>query len=216
MKKKIYLTACLTALLLASLACSVLDTEITPELSQEVLFQDDFSDTSSGWDQFSDGDGLTDYQNGYYRIVINAEEMDVWANPGLMFRDVVVEVDATKAGGPDDNDLGVICRYQDVENFYFFIISSDGYYVVGKVVDGEQQLIGADQMYPSDAINQGAATNHIQAECVGSQLTFYVNGTMLSEVNDATYSDGDVGLIAGTFSEAGTEIHFDNFKVSMP
>ncbi|MBE9524142.1 MAG: hypothetical protein IMY76_03520 [Chloroflexi bacterium] len=216
MKKNIYLIAILVALLMATLACSVLETDITPELPQSLLFQDDFSDTSSGWDQVDTTEGSTDYENGYYRIVVYTDNMDVWANPGLTFTDTLIEVDATKAAGPDDNDLGVICRYQDVDNFYFFIISSDGYFAVGKVVDGEQLLIDADQMYPSDAINQGTSANHIQADCVGSQLTFYVNGTELANVSDTTFSDGDVGLIAGTFSEAGADIHFDNFKVSKP
>ena len=30
--------------------------------------------------------------------------------------------------GPDDNDFGIICRYIDDNQFYYAIISSDGYY----------------------------------------------------------------------------------------
>jgi len=216
MKKKLYFGSIIAALLIATLACSVFSSEDTPELPSNLLFQDDFSDTTSGWDQVTESDGTTDYENGYYRMVVNTTDMDVWANPGLNFTDVVVEVDAAKAGGPDDNDFGVICRYQDVENFYFFIISSDGYYAVGKVIGGEQELIEADQMYPSEAINQGAVTNHIKADCIGSHLVLNVNGTLLTDVEDSTLTHGDVGLIAGTFDEAGTDIHFDNFSVSKP
>jgi len=124
--------------------------------------------------------------------------------------------DAVKAGGPDDNDFGVICRYQDVDNFYFFIISSDGYYGIGKTVDGVQELIGTDQMNPDDAINQGDANNHIKADCVGSHLVLHANGAKLADVEDTSLSSGDVGLIAGTFDEAGADIHFDNFVVRKP
>jgi len=216
MKKNMYFGSIIAALLLGTLACSVFSSEETPELPSNLLFQDDFSDTTSGWDQVDTEDGSTDYENGYYRIFVNTDEMDVWANPGLNFSDVVVEVDATKAGGPDDNDFGVICRYQDVQNFYFFIISSDGYYGVGKVIDGEQELIDVDQLQPSDAISQGAAVNHIKADCIGSRLVFNVNGTLLADVQDSTFTDGDVGLIAGTFGQSGTDIHFDNFMVFKP
>ena len=181
-----------------------------------ILFQDDFSDPYSGWDHANVPEGITDYENGYYRIYVNTTETDVWSNPGLHFTDVVVEVDAAKAGGPDNNDFGVICRYQDVRNFYFFIISSDGYYGIGKVVDGEQILIGADQMYPHDVIQKGNATNHIKVDCVGSHLVLYANGAKLVEVEDSMFSSGDVGLIAGTFAETGTDIHFDNFIIYTP
>ena len=215
----------LIAFLVVGTACSLTNltspkaspTQSQPAGGGKVLFQDDFSSPDSGWDRVQVKDGTTDYTgDGAYRILVNTPNSDIWANPGLNFTDVRIEVDATKVGGPDDNDFGVICRYQDVDNFYFFIISSDGYYAIGKVVQGEQALLSGDSMAPSDAILQGAATNHLRADCVGSQLAFFVNGAPLDQVQDATFSQGDVGLMAGTFDEAGTEILFDNFIVLQP
>ena len=93
--------------------------------SGDLIFQDGFSDTSSGWDRVRTDDGITDYEEDRYRIVINSSNADYWSNPGLHFTDVRIDVDAGKNAGPDDNDFGVFCRYQDTENFYFLIISSD-------------------------------------------------------------------------------------------
>jgi hypothetical protein len=93
-----------------------------------VLFQDDFSDVNSGWDRIQDADGINDYHEGGYRILVNKTNWYFWSNPGLNFSDVIVDVDATKLGGPDENDMGVICRYKDDANFYFITISSDGYW----------------------------------------------------------------------------------------
>jgi hypothetical protein len=129
---------------------------------------------------------------------------------------VIIEVDATKVAGPDDNDFGVICRYQDENNFYFFEISSDGYYSVGKYKENQLELIGMQQMQTSDAIRQGQATNRIRASCIGSLLSLSVNGHKLIEVEDIEFSTGDVGLIAGTFETPGTDILFDNFTVIKP
>jgi hypothetical protein len=182
----------------------------------DVLFQDDFSDPSSGWDQVNEEEGTTDYLEGVYRILVNTPSYDIWANPGLEFTDTVIEVEATKAGGPDDNDFGVICRYQNLENFYFFIISSDGYYGIAKVTNGEQELLNMENLQFSEAVNQGDATNEIQVECVGNRLALTVNGEKITEVTDSAYSSGDVGLIAGTFDIGGTDIHFDNFVVRKP
>jgi len=183
---------------------------------EDVLFQDDFSDPSSGWDQAQMDEGVTDYANGEYRISVDAQNTDIWANPGLDFEDVRIEVEATKVAGDDDNDFGVICRYQDNENYYFFVISSDGYYGIGRVVGGNQEIIGDGSMLPTEIVNQGDATNQLRADCVGDRLILYVNGEMLDEQQDSSFSRGDVGLLAGTFDTPGTEIRFDNFKVLRP
>ncbi len=132
------------------------------------------------------------------------------------FDDVRIEVDASKAGGPEDNDFGVICRSTNSKNFYFFTISSDGYYGIGKFKSGVQILIGETSMLTSDKIRRGEQINHIHADCVGSTLTLYVNGEKIRTVNDNDFRSGKVGLIAGAFDTPGTDIQFDNFSVLKP
>jgi hypothetical protein len=205
--------------ILPMLACQAVSPDSgaeQPEESGSVLFQDDFSDPNSQWDRVNVADGITDYEDGAYRIFVNTANTDVWANPNLSFSDVSIEVDATKVGGDDNNDFGVICRYQDSANFYFFVISSDGYYGISKVVDGSQELIGMEAMPPSDVINTGNVSNHLRADCAGSTLRFFVNGELLGEFDDTQFTSGDVGLIAGSFDVAGVDILFDNFVVSKP
>lgn len=178
-------------------------------------FTDDFSDPSSGWDRNSDTDGVTDYSNGKYQILVKGTSLRLWATPGQNYTgDVNIDVDATKAGGPDDNILGVICRYQDTDNFYRFFISSDGYAAIGKRLAGESTLISSDKMQPASAIHTGAATNHIRASCIGSVLTLSVNGQEVARVTDSSLDHGDVGLIAGTYDTGGVNILFDNFVAS--
>jgi hypothetical protein len=212
----------LLALTSATLACQKVSSiageslAINQDNAGRLLFQDDFSDAKSGWDSLSNEDGITDYDNGQYRILVNTTNTDVWANPGLNFTNTIIEVDATKAGGDDNNDLGVICRYKDSNNFYFFVISSDGYYGIGKFKDGQQVLVGMESMPPTDAVRQGNATNHILAECNGSTLRLVINGQQLAETTDSDFTSGDAGLLAGSFENPGTDILFDNFIVREP
>lgn len=187
-----------------------------PVEAPAMLFSDSFSDPNSGWDRVQTDEGITDYDNGGYRIFVNKPRSDYWANPGRMFGDVRVEVEATKAGGPDDNDFGVICRYQDTENFYYFVISSDGFFGILRILSGETQTLGADGLKKSDAILLGRARNHLRADCIGDQLTLYVNGQQVHTARDPSFPTGDVGLLAGTYDMPGTDIHFDNFVVHAP
>lgn len=217
---KVRFIAVLSVLLATSTACSLIssggESAGDTEQPSNVLFQDDFSDPSSGWDQISAEDGITDYIDGAYRIYVNSRNTDIWSNPGLNFNDAQIEVEAEKIGGDDNNDFGIVCRYKDTNNFYFFVISSDGYYGIGKILEGEQLLIGDESMPPSEEINQGNGTNHLRADCVGDTLRIHVNGVLLAEHQDDSFTSGDVGLLAGSFDNPGTDIHFDNFIVRQP
>jgi hypothetical protein len=191
----------------------------SPEVQSgpQILFEDDFSDTGSGWDRTDSDIGSTDYDQGSYRIYIQAENSYVWANPSRNFRDVSVSVDATKAGGDDDNEFGLICRHANIENFYVATISSDGFYGFWSRKDGGTlELLNMENMLPVESIVQGNSLNTIRLECVGSRLTLYVNDEFVGETVDDSIESGDVGLYAGTFSIPGTEILFDNFVVAAP
>ncbi len=181
-----------------------------------VLFEDDFSDPGGGWDRVDDVEGGTDYLDGSYRIWVDKPGIDYWANPGRVLQDVRISVLTFKAAGPDDNDFGLICRYRDTENFYAFLISSDGFYGIQKFEGGERTIIGQDKMLSTPHIHQGQAWNEMVAQCVGDHLSLYVNGEILADVRDAAFETGDVGLIAGTYDEPGVDIRFDDFVVRQP
>ena len=203
-------------IILAVVALSVSACQPGQYHSGSLLFQDDFSNTSSGWLVDQDEAGLVSYYGGGIRIFVNQPAAARLTVPRLSFTDVRAEVDTLKLGGAEDNNFGLICRYQDKANFYFFEISSDAYYTVGKYKDGVMSLIGMSQMQSHNAINQGVAINHLRADCSGANLAFYVNGNKVAGVVDHDLKSGDVGLIAGAFKTAGTDILFDNFTVLQP
>jgi hypothetical protein len=181
-----------------------------------IIFQDDFTVPGSGWDRLNEDEHTADYENGGYRITVHEPATLLWARPKLDLIDVRVIVSATKLGGPDDNSYGIICRYQDANNFHFFLISSDGYSGIGTFQDGVKSLLTGEAMLPSEAILKGDQTNHLQADCVGDRLIFFVNGAQVGSVIASNNAHGDVGLIAGTGDITGTDILFDNFSVTKP
>jgi hypothetical protein len=203
-------------MVLSILACSTGGQNPQRAASGDTLFEDDFSNPASGWDRIQDSGGKIDYVDGKYHMAVNTADTDVWANPGKKFGNVSVQVSAAKVGGTDNNDYGVICRYVDSDHFYFFVISSDGYYGIGKVKDGQFLMVNQEDMLPSEDIRKGSEMNTIQADCVGSTLSLYVNGKLLDTQKDSDFATGDVGLLAGTFAEAGVEVEFDDFIVKMP
>lgn len=177
----------------------------------ELLYEDDFSNPDSGWDIREGSDASTVYQSGQYHITVNEIDWVAWGNPYSHFDDFVLEVDATQVAGTDDNDFGILLRYVDVDNFYRFEISGDGYYSFDLMQDNEWLTL--IEWTESDAIRQGTSTNTITVVCDGPKFEFYVNGVYLDEYRDNTFPSGDIGLLAGTIQEAPVHIAFDNLKV---
>lgn len=183
----------------------------------ESTYEDDFSDETSGWPDSADEDGFTGYHEGGYRILVTTNNNDVWVMPGVNFLDVSIEVDATKIGGDNDNDFGVICRAEDLDNFYAAVISSDGYYGIFRSSDRDGfELIDMEEMQSTEAIIQGNKTNRLRFDCIGNTLSLYVNGELVIQVEDSDLNSGSIGLLAGTYDIPGTDILFDDLRAESP
>ncbi|MFC2065111.1 hypothetical protein ACFLXB_08455 [Chloroflexota bacterium] len=190
-----------------------------PNNSKGIIYADDFSDPESGWDRFQNDTGATDYTNAGYMIFIKKENFIKWSNLSRVVpEDLRIEVDVSKQYGPDDNAFGVLCRYQDPENFYYFLISSDGFGGIGQRVNGKLEIISSTdgKLEPISSINQGDAANHLRVDCVGDNLTMYVNGNQVLQVTDGTFSSGSIGLVSRTYDIGGTGILFSQLAVLKP
>lgn len=210
----------LSLLIVFSAACSA-TTPVTsaPQdqtaLSGSVLFQDDFARPISGWNRFTSAEGTMDYDAAGYRILVNSLNTNFWSTPHKNFANVRMEVDAGKFGGPDENRIGLLCRFTG-NDYYFFLFSSDGFYGIGMYTGGQAVLLGQSEMQANSNIKTGLAVNHLRADCVGDKLTFYLNGFQVASVQDATLKSGDIGLLVGTFDQPGVDVIFDNFVAVKP
>ena len=182
----------------------------------EKLFWDDFSDATGNWPKLSGPDGSMGTAGGVYRIQVLSSHYDVLAAPGHTFRDVQVEADATRLAGPLQNIFGLACRAANLKNYYFFVISSDGYYALGKIKDGKTSLLGQEMMTQNPAVSQGNGPYHLRFVCAGDTLTGSVNGQVVASSQDTDFFTGDAGLVAGALDAAGVDVAFDNFIIYKP
>lgn len=192
----------------------------TPSAPGGLIFEDDFSDHLTGWSRQVVPEGVMDYDAGGFRIMVKEAQANFWSTPQKDLGDVRLEVDEGKLAGPDENRVGLICRSAG-DQFYFFLITHDGYYGIGlfsgdQAAGGSMELIGQSEMLASPAINRGTNVNHLRADCAGSTLTLYVNGEQVAQVQDARLAHGDVGVLAGAFAEPGVDVIFDNFVALQP
>jgi hypothetical protein len=200
-------------------ACALTPPPPTAVPSGGTIFTDDFSSKDGDWDVISDEYGTTAYGDGNYVISVSDTMSYLIADPEVEgdFSDVRIDVDVVSGGG-SVYDAGIICRLQDDDNFYYFIIASDGFYAIGKFKDGEDNLLGMEEMAEDEdgIIHTDTPDNHIRAECIGSKLALYANGEKLFETTDTDFTGGTVGLIAGSYEDAPITVIFDDFLVTKP
>ncbi len=205
--------------LLVVVACNRGDDQ-DPCAGDGTLFEDSFDgDPDCGWVLYNDSGLVAEISDGALRLSTSQAGKITWTNANRNFDDLVISVRARQVSGPNDNAYGIICRYVNAENFYVFLISGDGYYAIGKYETGRPQvqyLTGDGQYAYSDLINQGVATNDIQASCIGDQLSLSVNGLPLASVADASFSAGDIGFGASTLQPGTSVIEFDDARVVGP
>ena len=185
------------------------------------LYQDKFDDPGSGWGKDErEGEYLRGYGDGEYVFFIEKPNWLLWATPGRdRLEDVSIRVETRVSSDMSEGHAGVLCRYQNEENFYYLAISPDGYYAIFRRVEGEDLTVISDDgsgMMFSPAIRTEGEVNVIQVVCQGNKLSLRVNGESVTSVRDDALDRGSVGLGAGSGPAGGFEVQFDDFLVANP
>jgi hypothetical protein len=152
-----------------------------PGAANGILYQTNFDDPAAiaaDWQVFEDGLISGKLKDSQLVVGVNAQDdTAAWSGLNYSFENFVLDVDATKLDGPDDNGIIVIFRLADQKNYNRFDISSDGYYAVSKARDGVLSRVSDFGLSP--AIYTGSTPNHIRITAVGNTFHFEVNGTAL-------------------------------------
>lgn len=212
----------LLLLLSSGLACSIPQLAWLPFLAADptpapgAIYYDDFSNPKSGWHTQSSDDHSALYDWGGLRFRINLANFDMWSYPLQEYSDTIIWVEAAKLEGTDDNAFGLLCRIQENGDFYAFLISSDGYAGIARRQSGVYQMLSSVSMAYSEMVSSSAGLYRLRASCEGSELSFYVNDLLVATATGEGLVKGKVGVLAGTYSQPGVDIFFDNFIVTVP
>lgn len=195
-----------------SLNSSLSDIPLKTFPASGILFQDDFNDPNSGWQQYSNDTAESKYENGELSLLVKLQKWGSWVTnqKAGKFGDMVLEADARLFSGPHQSSYGLVFRWQNDNNFYRFLISGAGEYSIQKRANG---IVFTPQKFTKSAfINQGETANHLKVVCKGSKIEVYCNGHPLAAIDDNSFSEGLIGVDVNTM-EGPACAHFDNVTV---
>ncbi|HAV77346.1 MAG TPA: hypothetical protein DCX53_08335 [Anaerolineae bacterium] len=193
------------------------NTPQTLTASQDIiLFEDDFSDPLSGWPTIQNTQGGYSYQPDGYHITVNEQNAILWAKTNREDDNATIQTDAQPSVNGANSYYGLLCRIQDDQNFYYFLIRSNGGYNIGKYKNSVFEPFFPEGWRQSDAINQGEQTNHIKADCLGETLRLSVNNVILGEATDSEFATGASGIVAAALDNQVFDVIFNNFLITKP
>jgi hypothetical protein len=179
-----------------------------------LIYEDDFS-IHAGWViEETEGFSLY-YQAGGYRIHNRSSNSNVSSTRSFEHSDIRVEVDTIRVRWSLGGYYGVVCRWQNFQNMYAFVIGGGGFYAIAKIQHGEVSFLREGQI-ENGPIHSEGELNRVSGVCQGSQLAMEVNGQRLLETQDLTFESGYVGLLVGNQDPPGNLVHFDNFALYAP
>jgi len=185
----------------------------TPTREYTVMLEDDFSDPNSGWSVSEDELTSFAYENGFYSIMLFNKGYATWSTIGDSNEDVRVEVDIRNAElASAAETYGVICRVgSNNSDFYLAQLTELGNVQIWfHYNDDWENLIRRGTGFQVDQLE----ANHLAFECIGDELTLFVNGELAVQVHDSRLANGEVGFYIQSSSSRPAHVLFDNFRIS--
>ncbi len=207
----------LAVLLLAALACSPLAADPTATPGTATLYKDDFSNSDSGWGVGTDDTGSLQYEDGQYRFSMTQSKYFTWGNLAEeTFTNIRVITEVENKSNTTEPTFGVICQYQDENNFYYAGFGSDGFYAIVRSEGGEDTVLtdmSEGNWLQSDDIAVEADRYDLEVECANGEIKLVVDGKTIATVQDDTFTSGQIGLFVLTWDEPTADVRFDNLRV---
>ncbi|MCL4266453.1 MAG: SUMF1/EgtB/PvdO family nonheme iron enzyme [Anaerolineae bacterium] len=189
--------------------CAASQVELVPDAI--ALVQDDFTDENSGWPIVTEASVLSGYHPpDYYHLQAGQPNQIATAFFGGNFSNIGLETDVfvdstnTETG---NFRYGLITRRNGDEFYAFTVSPRSGTWSVLKTAANGLETMAEGTL--TGLRNSAGQPDRLRVDAVDSTFLFFVNGELLSVLNDAGYANGDIGFYVETFDEERAHIHYD-------
>lgn len=205
--------------LAAGVACAVLAGAAAAQQAVpgggRVIF-DDFSDPRTGWSQHAPGGGMEiGYRDGTYQVVMTAPTPLQLIGSGVRFAVGAISVDVANLAPSVPHPQGLFIRGVDPDNYYGFLVQSDGTFTIFRWEDGRYYGESPANSPLPEGLYATEGPNALDIMAEGPALRFFFNFQEIWFIPATRWNEGEAGLLVGnlTFETAGTV--FDNWRMEI-
>lgn len=177
----------------------------------DVTFYDDFSTQNSVWSMYKKNSDGSQISNGVYKLSSNTQDALRWYGAQLFInykKDFSVEAKLKQTSGPTNQGYGIMWGSRGWQYSYYFIVTSSGYYSIGKYHNSKYLEIKG--WTKSAKINSMNNYNVLKVEKTDRNIIFYING-------DAVYTtvfSPFYGQMQGFFLQSNLNVSVDYLKIT--
>jgi hypothetical protein len=187
----------------------------------ELFFSDDFSTTKYNWAAVQEESHAFGIENGRYALHLREEDYSIWAYLPTEFTPTTIGFDAAVLQGYEQGAFGVMCHYQDKENFHFVSIDVlENEYAIGYLEDGVYNELMQNMWMPSLYLDGSPhAVNNFMVACDADMITLFINNDFEAQASTGPQVGGKMALYAETWSSMaanGFKVLFDNLYAFVP
>jgi hypothetical protein len=180
----------------------------------KVQLEETFPDKGAGWVNASTKAKYGAYERTAYQFTLSAPgQLGLTYYENKRFTDTITNSLVMQVTSSEDAFFAGVCRYTNIENYYLFMVTSDGRYSIQKVENDQFSVLVPWTFSPIIPVNRDLKLN---VACVEKTLTMGVNGIPLTQVNNASHWRGLPGLAAGTFRNGQYAVAFDDLVIMTP
>jgi hypothetical protein len=166
----------------------------------------------SGEDSQSRG---THTANGFLVILKGGPTYEMAGGPDPPVpTDVRIEVDVEESAAGGASLFGILCRVTPgrVLMAYQLLVARDGAYAIERRGGSSPKTLaeGKAPAAPRTGVNR------VRADCIGSNLTLYLNGQLVATAQDTEFAGLLTGIFARSLETSGAELVFRNIVITTP
>jgi pSer/pThr/pTyr-binding forkhead associated (FHA) protein len=187
---------------------------IAANIDKGYLYQDDFESDGGHWGELDLDEVRTRIEGSALHIELYQPSINAINNfREREFEDFTITCYA-RSLGDTPGMYGIIFRSQDDQNHYFFQVTDQRYYRLGKKTNETIDIIP----WTTTAFISGQGeSNKLTVTMEGDQILVYINDQQVVDIRDSTFQSGGLGLVAGSPAEFnGYHAVFDQVSIEAP
>ena len=152
-------------------------------------------DSGDGYTASADKNGLA--------LTLSRSDLFAWMeNPGSRYTDFVLDADLSIDGESGYSSVGFMFRQRADSEYYYFLVSSKGYYRFDIVLNGTpEEIIGWTRLSTGPERDYG-----LRILANGPSFRFFVNGAWAGEARDDRIDAGTISFCGQNYGEAETAL----------